>query len=223
LSVWQFWKQSRREILADVLNSCWRQEIVPRPRDGLHKKFLIHQSGHILMVDEARRAIDRFLPMRTIPTLSPAGSTATSTSRKRPAEKKNASTNGNGNGESWELELLAAMLAFRKGDFTTRLPEGWTGVRGKIADAFNDVLGMSERRSGEAARVSRVVGKEGRLRQRIVITGMVGGWADEVQALNTLMDDLVRPTTDFSTSGSPWPSKWMAARWRVSSCIPPSS
>ncbi|MFZ2281227.1 MAG: HAMP domain-containing protein [Prosthecobacter sp.] len=90
------------------------------------------------------------------------------------------------------------MLAFRKGDFTTRLPEGWTGVRGKIADAFNDVLGMSERRAGEAARVSRVVGKEGRLRQRIVITGMVGGWADEVQALNTLMDDLVRPTTEVT-------------------------
>jgi len=71
-------------------------------------------------------------------------------------------------------------------------------VRGKIADAFNDVLGMSERRYGEAARVSRVVGKEGRLRQRIVITGMVGGWADEVQALNTLMDDLVRPTTEVT-------------------------
>ncbi|WP_345786476.1 HAMP domain-containing protein [Prosthecobacter sp.] len=90
------------------------------------------------------------------------------------------------------------MLAFRKGDFTTRLPEGWTGVHGKIADAFNDVLGMSQRRAGEAARVSRVVGKEGRLRQRIVITGMVGGWADEVQALNTLMDDLVRPTTEVT-------------------------
>ena len=71
-------------------------------------------------------------------------------------------------------------------------------MRGKIADAFNDVLGMSERRYGEAARVSRVVGKEGRLRQRIVITGMVGGWADEVQALNTLMDDLVRPTTEVT-------------------------
>ena len=90
------------------------------------------------------------------------------------------------------------MLAFQKGEFTTRLPAGWTGVRGKIADAFNDVPGMSERRAGEAARVSRVVGKEGRLRQRMATTGMVGGWADEVQALNTLMDDLVRPTTEVT-------------------------
>ena len=98
----------------------------------------------------------------------------------------------------WDLELLAALLAFRSGDFSTRLPAGWTGVRGKIADTFNEVLAMSERRAREAARVSRVVGKEGSLRQRMSVTGMVGGWADEVEALNTLMDDLVRPTTEVT-------------------------
>ncbi|HZJ16321.1 MAG TPA: HAMP domain-containing protein, partial [Chthoniobacteraceae bacterium] len=103
-----------------------------------------------------------------------------------------------GNETAWELDFLAAMLAFRKGDFTARLPEGWTGVRGKIADAFNDVLGMSERRAREARRVARVVGKEGRLTQRMAATGMVGGWADEVEALNELMDDLVRPTTEVT-------------------------
>ena len=104
----------------------------------------------------------------------------------------------NNGDEDWELEILQAMLAFRRGEFTTRLPAGWIGVRGKIADAFNDILGMSERRSGEAARVSRVVGKEGRLTQRMTVTGMVGGWADEIEALNTLMDDLVRPTTEVT-------------------------
>ena len=112
--------------------------------------------------------------------------------------KRRTAVETNGNGESWEMELLVAMLAFRSGDFSTRLPAGWTGVRGKIADAFNDVLGMNERRSKEAARVSRVVGKEGRLRQRMTVTGTVGGWAEEVQALNTLMDDLVRPTTEVT-------------------------
>src|SRR5215217_117925 len=77
-------------------------------------------------------------------------------------------------GGDWELELLSALLAFRSGDFSTRLPAGWTGVQGKIADAFNDVLIMSERRATEAERVSRVVGKEGRLRQRMAVTGMIG-------------------------------------------------
>lgn len=109
--------------------------------------------------------------MRTIPALPPVDSSTPPAPRKRQAAKKI----GIGNDESWELELLAAMLAFRKGDFTAQLPEGWTGVRGKIADAFNDVLDMSNRRAREAARVSRLVGKEGRLRQRIDITGMVGG------------------------------------------------
>src|ERR1700754_2319907 len=115
-------------------------------------------------------------------------------------KEKEAETNGNGHqyGGQWELELLSALLAFRSGDFSTRLPAGWTGVQGKIADAFNDVLIMSERRANEAERVSRVVGKEGRLRQRMAVTGMVGGWAAEVEALNTLMDDLVRPTTEVT-------------------------
>src|SRR4051812_41623412 len=115
--------------------------------------------------------------------------------RRRTVDRK---TEKNGESPGWEVELLAALLSFRSGDFTTRLPDGWTGVRGKIADAFNEVLGMSEQRAKEAARVSRVVGKEGSLRQRMATTGMVGGWADEIQALNTLLDDLVRPTTEVT-------------------------
>jgi HAMP domain-containing protein/CheY-like chemotaxis protein/signal transduction histidine kinase len=94
--------------------------------------------------------------------------------------------------------LLQALLSFRSGDFSTRLPAGGSGIQGKIADAFNDVLAMSERRARETERVCRLAGKEGRLRQRMVATGLVGGWADEVQALNTLMDDLVRPITEVT-------------------------
>jgi len=92
--------------------------------------------------------------------------------------------------------LLQALQAFRQGDFSVRLPASWTGIHGKIADAFNDVLTMNERRSKETARVSHVVGREGRLRQRMSVTGLIGGWASEVDALNALMDDLVRPTTE---------------------------
>ncbi|HEY5743804.1 MAG TPA: hypothetical protein VIS99_14840, partial [Terrimicrobiaceae bacterium] len=104
----------------------------------------------------------------------------------------------NGNGTSFEADLLQAILAFRNGDFSARLPVGWTDIQGKIADAFNEVVGMSERRAKQAAHVARVVGKEGRLRQRIANSGFVGGWADEIDALNTLMDDLARPTTEVT-------------------------
>src|SRR5687767_14397643 len=36
--------------------------------------------------------------------------------------------------------LLGALLAFRKGDFTARLPIELDGMDGKIADTFNDVI-----------------------------------------------------------------------------------
>ena len=108
------------------------------------------------------------------------------------------SANDSGDGESFEVNLLQAMLAFRSGDFSIRLPIGWTGVEGKIADIFNEVVAMSERRARQAAHVARVVGKEGRLRERMATSGFVGGWADEVEALNTLMDDLARPTTEVT-------------------------
>ena len=128
--------------------------------------------------------------------ISSSGAPAKSAARL--ASRGNARGASGSNGASFEVDLLQAMLAFRNGDFSTRLPIGWTGVEGKIADAFNEVVAMSERRARQAAHVARVVGKEGRLRQRMATSGFVGGWADEVEALNTLMDDLARPTTEVT-------------------------
>ena len=79
-----------------------------------------------------------------------------------------------------------------------RLPSDLTGVDGKIADAFNDIAAVSERRARETARVSHAVGKEGKLKQRMTVPGVVGGWADEVAAINMLIDDLVWPTTEVT-------------------------
>ena len=103
-----------------------------------------------------------------------------------------------GDDASFEANLLRAMLAFRTGDFSTRLPLTWDGVRGRIAEAFNEVVAMSERRTRQAADVARVVGKEGRLQQRFATSGFVGGWANELEALNLLLDDLARPTAEVA-------------------------
>src|SRR5207237_3088248 len=62
--------------------------------------------------------------------------------------------------------LLTALTALRKGDFSVRLPLDWTGVAGKVADTFNEVLELNERMARELARLSRVVGKEGKIDQR---------------------------------------------------------
>src|SRR5689334_15563307 len=100
--------------------------------------------------------------------------------------------------DAFSKQLLAALLSLRDGDFAVRLPSDLTGVNGKIADVFNEIAAVSERRAHETARVSRVVGKEGKLKQRMSVPGAVGGWADEVAAINLLIDDLVWPTTEVT-------------------------
>ena len=41
-------------------------------------------------------------------------------------------------------ELLHALQALRRGDFSARLPADWTGVGGRIADTFNDIVAVTE-------------------------------------------------------------------------------
>ncbi len=94
--------------------------------------------------------------------------------------------------------ILAAMVAFRDGDFAVRLPADWVGTDARTAEAFNQTIGQKHRISAEVTRLSATVGKEGRLRQRMSLPGAIGGWASEVDSINTLIDDLVRPTTEIA-------------------------
>ena len=80
--------------------------------------------------------------------------------------------------------LLTAMLAFRDGDFDVRMPSNLIGIEGKIADAFNEIVRFSDRRARETVRISRAVGKEGKLKQRMSVPESVGGWANEVAAIS---------------------------------------
>src|SRR5437762_3166067 len=100
--------------------------------------------------------------------------------------------------DPFSRQLLAAMLAFRNGNFAARMPPDLTGIEGKIADAFNELVRFSDRRARETVRVSRAVGKEGKLKQRMSVPEGVGGWAHEVAAINMLIDDLVWPTTEVT-------------------------
>src|SRR5687767_1903941 len=100
--------------------------------------------------------------------------------------------------DAFSRQLLNAMKSFRDGDFSVRLPHELTGVEGKIADAFNDIVTLAERRARETARVSHMVGREGKLKQRMSVPGATGGWADEISAINTLIDDFVFPTVEVT-------------------------
>ncbi|MDM7916312.1 MAG: HAMP domain-containing protein, partial [Candidatus Eisenbacteria bacterium] len=132
------------------------------------------------------------------PTVSLSPTTTTSVSETDSPHPAEAYSNLAVVDDIQATQLLEAVLALRQGDFSVRLPSNWAGVHGKIADAMNDILAMSERRGREMARITTTVGREGRLRARLSVPGLTGGWADELASLNQLIDDLVWPTTEVT-------------------------
>lgn len=62
--------------------------------------------------------------------------------------------------DTFQRDLLDALVRFRDGDFEVRIASDFTGIDGKVADVFNGILAVSARRAEEIARVCRVVGKE---------------------------------------------------------------
>src|SRR6185295_18786785 len=94
--------------------------------------------------------------------------------------------------------LLKTMTALKKGDFSVRLPLEWTGTAGKIADTFNYVVEMNERMAKELERLNQAVAKEGKINQRALLGEFGGSWARMIESVNTLIDELVRPTNEMS-------------------------
>src|SRR5574341_1024185 len=94
--------------------------------------------------------------------------------------------------------LLKTLTALKKGNFSVRLPNDWTGVNGKIADTLNDVIAMNDRLVKELDRVSRVVGREGKITQRAAPPVADGSWVSLIESVNMLIDDLAQPTTEMA-------------------------
>jgi len=126
-----------------------------------------------------------------------------------PIAKGNKTVNGDGatfqnesgNGSELEVDLqslIGALAALRKGDFTVRLPRVWGGLGGKVADTFNDVMDQLEGMTSEVDRISRVVGKEGKIKQRATSGGLTGSWAGTIDSVNALVSDLVHPTSEMA-------------------------
>ncbi len=92
-------------------------------------------------------------------------------------------------------ELLDALNAMQAGDFSVRLPGSRTGVAGKICDAFNSIVAANERMAQQLEHVGEVVGRQGKTRTRVRFGLSNGAWADMEGSVNTLIDDLLWPTT----------------------------
>src|ERR671912_2267535 len=94
--------------------------------------------------------------------------------------------------------LLKAMRAFRKGDFTARLPTDLTGIDGEIAEAFNDIADLNRGLARELDRVAKVVGKEGQIGERGKLPAAKGCWSDCIDSVNSMIGDLVQPTAEVA-------------------------
>ena len=102
------------------------------------------------------------------------------------------------NGSPVMHDLLSALQAMRVGDFSVRLPVNAGGVEGKIADTFNEIVSANQTLSEKLESVGQVVGREGRTRKRIKLGVSHGAWGEMESSINTLIDDLLWPTTEVS-------------------------
>src|SRR6202522_988931 len=117
--------------------------------------------------------------------------------------QRKSKTNGH-NGAVAEYEssemvlILERMQAMRDGDFSVRLPGSWTGLSGKMADTFNEIAMANQRIAKELRRVGQVVGKKGRTREMARFDESRGAWGEIEDSVNTLVEDLLRPTTEVT-------------------------
>ncbi|ANP49864.1 HAMP domain-containing protein/signal transduction histidine kinase [Streptomyces griseochromogenes] len=94
--------------------------------------------------------------------------------------------------------LLAALVAMRDGNFRKRLTVSGDGVMSEIAAVFNEVADRNLHLTGELSRVRRMVGREGKLTERLEAGACEGSWAAAIDNSNALVDDLVWPVSEVS-------------------------
>ena len=95
-------------------------------------------------------------------------------------------------------KLLQALQSVRDGDFSARLPSDQTGLAGKVADTFNEIVAANQRLAFELERVGQIVGKDGKTRHRMSSERRSGAWGAMEHSVNTLIDDLLWPTTEVT-------------------------
>jgi len=92
-------------------------------------------------------------------------------------------------------QLLSVLTAFRKGDFTVRMPIEYTGIAGKIADTLNEIIETKQRLNREYVRVATAA-RDGELTARAKLPAAAGGWHESVEAINTVMNALIQPINE---------------------------
>ncbi len=121
--------------------------------------------------------------------------------QERVARRTSRDVNRKPDGDDSDLDLrklLRALQSVRDGDFSVRLPSDKTGIAGKVADTFNEIVASSQRMAKEIERAGQMVGKEGKTRHRVSSDRRSGSWGAMEGSINTLIDDLLWPTAEVT-------------------------
>ncbi len=92
--------------------------------------------------------------------------------------------------------LLQTVKSVRQGNFSVRVPIGGEGLVDDIGEVLNDLIELNQNMANEFVRVGKIVGQEGKMTERVSLGSMKGSWATSVDSINSLIGDLVQPTTD---------------------------
>jgi methyl-accepting chemotaxis protein len=99
--------------------------------------------------------------------------------------------------DHFKRRLLTTLASLNEGDFSVRLPGDLTGLDGKLADTFNQVATRMEHFGKNVSRLRNEVGRKGKIGERMPMGDAVGGWADRIEDVNSLVDDLSQPTVNM--------------------------
>ena len=77
-------------------------------------------------------------------------------------------------------ELLRGLQAMHDGDFTVRLPGHWTGLEGKIADTFNQIVAYEVSHGGFLDRHTELIRRVYRERRDVMLAAMDRTFPPEV-------------------------------------------
>ena len=88
-------------------------------------------------------------------------------------------------------KLLNVLKRAINGDLTVRLTE--SDELGEIVLLFNQWVSLNEKFAHEIVEISKKVGEEGKLNERLIETNDL--WGNSINSINTLIDNLAKPTT----------------------------
>jgi HAMP domain-containing protein/signal transduction histidine kinase/CheY-like chemotaxis protein len=94
--------------------------------------------------------------------------------------------------------LFQVLTQVKNGNFSVRMPIDQIGINGKVCDTLNEIIELNEKMMMEFTKAGKIIGKQGKLTERIPLPNGKGSWHSGVDSLNILISDLVHPTIEIA-------------------------